>query len=70
MYFEMKKFKQATEIFQQIIIIKPEDYLAWHLLSKSYYKSNKLSLAKEANSRCLTLNPNFKPALELRNNLS
>lgn len=70
LYLEMKKFKYAIEIFQHIVGIKPVDYLAWHLLSKSYLKSGKISYVSEANTRCLKLNPNFKPALELRKKIS
>lgn len=64
MYFNLKKFNQAIEIFQHIVGIKPEDPLAWHMLSKSYYKNGKISHAIEMNTRCLSIDPNFKPALE------
>lgn len=70
LYLEMKKFKYAIEILQHLVSIKPEDHLAWYLLSKSYFKSGKISYASEANARCLKLNPKFKPALELNKKFS
>ncbi|MFX1575045.1 MAG: tetratricopeptide repeat protein [Promethearchaeota archaeon] len=68
-YFNIKKYKNASEIFLHVTEIKPEDPQAWHMLSKSYYCSGKAGIAKEANSRCLRLDPNYKPALELRKEL-
>ncbi|MBY8983602.1 MAG: tetratricopeptide repeat protein [Candidatus Lokiarchaeota archaeon] len=69
-YFDIGKYKLASEVFKNIVGLKPEDVQAWYLLSKSYYQNKKLSYALEANTRCLTLDPNFKPALELRDQLS
>ncbi|MFX1500397.1 MAG: tetratricopeptide repeat protein [Promethearchaeota archaeon] len=64
--FEIKKYKNATEIFQHVVEIKPEDPLGWHMLSKSYYRSGNTENAKEANLRCLGLDPNHKSAIDLR----
>ncbi|KKN10294.1 hypothetical protein LCGC14_1038100 [marine sediment metagenome] len=70
LYIEMRKFKLASEIYQHVIGIKPEDPIAWHMLSLSYYKMGKKARAIEANSRCLSYNPNFQKALELRKELN
>lgn len=68
-YFDMRKYKNASEAFQHATEIKPEDPRGWHMLSKSYYSSGRVGEAEEANSRCLELDPNYKPALELRKEL-
>jgi len=70
LYFDMKKYKHAIENFHHVVGIDPENYLAWHLLSKSYYKNREMALANEANTKCLGIEPTFKPALKLREELS
>ena len=69
LYFEMKKYKHAIKTFQHVVEVKPESYLAWHLLSKSHYKNGEMDNATETNAMCLSLNPKFEPALKLREEL-
>lgn len=70
LYFEMAKYKQAIKTLQRAVEIKPESHLAWHLLSKSHYKYRDINNAIETNAKCLSIKPNFEPALKFREELS
>ena len=70
LYFDMEKYKHAIETLQHVVGIEPENYLAWHVLSKSHYKKGEIKFATEANTKCLNLDSKFESALKFRDKLS
>jgi tetratricopeptide (TPR) repeat protein len=60
---KQKKYDQAKELLQQIVVNDPQDFVAWTELGTTFFHLNKLSDAESAYQKALAGYPTFFPAL-------
>lgn len=68
--FSQNRFELALKYFEQAITIKNDFAILWYNLGLTRLKLNQLQEAFFCINRCLELDPEYKPAIDLRNAVS
>lgn len=69
LFLEKEKLDQARQDFERLVEIDSNHYLGQHYLAETFYRLGDYETALERAEKAVNRNPEFEPALELREEL-